>query len=1185
MPDKYNLSDLQSMYGVSGTGSNKYNLGDMQSMFGVEPSNRYTLDDIKQISGNVNPSVPDTFLDEWMPDWIKKGYNESITGMAEQVITGKKRFDLDRYDSGVLEDLGSAIAGFLMPADLAATFAGGGVASLATRSAAKTALSRAVTMGSKRLINIGVSKKIAGETLEAGAKKLIATAATQTGSLVSYTGVNSALKQQIEENDIDWSRVLTDSAKAGLAGAVGGALFGRAMARGAKTSSALAQEALGFGTIEPVLEGEIPEPQDYVNSLGIVLGITAATKLPKAIKSYVKNVADEYSPNKIDPQSKLTTTEQNSITSVAQKIATYEWIAKQGGDTWTLRPNIKGKYSKEVRILDEIQVDVNGKKQNGFRIREEGAGKSKNISRKEFYSVYEANRVLREGQEQISLELKKLLKMGDDEYFNFIGKKEITELSDAQLRSKNKDLFQIHRTRTHYKTFVEHAAELPDKDMFDHILGNDLAVYFKSGAKSFKDKGAISLIKMMDIVQKNKTARIASKINELNNSPLSKIAKDKAKMDEVFLEASGLAPRTNANREYVDYIKAWAKESYDYAGKSGIVRAGEISDYLPIVWRPEVRDALFDDFMTIPERNAMVIGDSGIGTGIQKQFEKIIRNKIARQEFKPSTIQILNSLKKNYKVDYAEAYEMMKSGVVLDKIAPHNSIEFNRRYKITKELVPFLETDSRALITVYNERLARRAEVAKVFGINNEAVRESAAEIYKRNPKEARLIEEAMDKLTGAVEKDPLKNFNPRTRKIFENIMAFEAMSKISLGTATVANLTQTFISTLPNLGLLNTVKGFIKLSDKKYRDSLSVAHADFIREMLGEVGSSSVMRRYSDALAKYSGFTGINKFNNLLSASAAKQAVDGYIKTYRANPAGLRGQYAKKKLKKLFDISIEDGVEVPNDKILSAMSNFSKSSQLQRDFLKEPLWSSDPMARPFIMFKSFGYKQASLITESIKREMKLGNPLIFLRLGLGGMAGGAFVGWSKNKIYSFLSGEPVYKETDTKMNEFIENLGSVGAFGMLTDFTDAENFYSNLKFTLTPPFLSDLSQGFKALEEFQRSIDTFGMTMTPFRRALYKASPIFGSLPRRVAERYVATEQQKRDSEKTKKGRVKSKILDLMMEGKRDLARKKILQWNENHPRNTLGFDDIGYKAIYSKAIAMRRRILNENRPLIRSS
>ena len=219
MPEKYNLSDFQSMYGVNNidsntygvenTDSNSYSLGDMQNMFGIKSPERYNLGDIKQMTGNLNPEVPDTFLDEWMPDWIKKGYNESITGMAEQVITGKKRFDLDRYDSGVLEDLGSAIAGFLMPADLAATFAGGGVASLATRSAAKTALNRADTMGSKRLINIGVSRKVAGETLEAGAKRLISTTATQTGSLVSYTGVNSALKQQIEENDIDWSRVLT----------------------------------------------------------------------------------------------------------------------------------------------------------------------------------------------------------------------------------------------------------------------------------------------------------------------------------------------------------------------------------------------------------------------------------------------------------------------------------------------------------------------------------------------------------------------------------------------------------------------------------------------------------------------------------------------------------------------------------------------------------------------------------------------------------------------------------------------------------------------------------------------------------------------------------------------------------------------------------------------------------------
>ena len=36
-----------------------------------------------------------------------------------------------------------------------------------------------------------------------------------------------------------------------------------------------------------------------------------------------------------------------------------------------------------------------------------------------------------------------------------------------------------------------------------------------------------------------------------------------------------------------------------------------------------------------------------------------------------------------------------------------------------------------------------------------------------------------------------------------------------------------------------------------------------------------------------------------------------------------------------------------------------------------------------------------------------------------------------------------------------------------------------------------------------------------------------------------------------------------MMMEGKRDVDRKKILQWNENHHRNTLVIDDIGYKDI----------------------
>ena len=1148
---------------------------------GTLDTNRYSYEDLykKSTGKDYIPKVDEGFLDEWLPDWIKKGYNDSITGMAQQVVTGEKRFNLDKYDPGVLSDIGSAIAGFLMPADLAATIAGAGVASVATRTAAKAGLKRAMTMGSKRLINLGAKKEIADNVMEQGAKKLISGASIQAGALSTYTGLNTALRQQIEDNEINWKTVLTDSAKSGLAGAVGGALFGRAMGRGSTTTTALAQEAVGFGTVEPLLSGEMPEPQDYVAGLGVVLGIGAAKSLPKAIRGYVKSVSDEYSPNRIDPTEKLSIAEKNNIRSVAETFATQEWLSKQGGEVWSLRPDTIGKYLPEVRILREARIKKGKKELPGYEVLEEGGTKTRTLTTKEFNSVYQRNPLVRQNAEQLSLKLKESLKLTDDEFQEQLINIPLEKQTDAQLREINKRLFTRYKVETHYKTFTEHAAELPTKDMFDHALG-DLSIFFKTASKAFKDEGSRSAIKMMEDVNRNKIARVSTKISELQSSPLQKIAKDKSRMEDVYREVNGLKSRTPENGEYVQWLESWAEESFDYAGKSGVRRAAKRGNYLPIIWKPEVRDALFNDFLTLDEKFKL-IGDDFIPDGEARQtFNRMLSSMATRKQFSSSTIKILNNIRKTYGVDYAEAYKMKKSSVIPDKIAPFNNIENIRKYDITDELVPLLETDLRALVTVYDERLARRAETVKVFGRRNEAIRKIVPEIYRRSPEEARLIEESMDKLTGAVERDPLKNFNPRARKWFENIMAFEAMSKISLGTATVANLTQTFISTLPQLGMMRTVKGFIKLANPKFRKKLEAPQADFIREMLGEVGSSSTMRKWSDRFAKYSLFTGINKFNNLLSASTAKIAIDDYVRIFRKNPRSIKGQYAKQKLKKTFGISIEEGIDVAEKDVISGMSNFARNSQLQRDFLKEPLWASNPKARPFIMFKSFGYKQATLVKDSIKTEMQLGNPLIFLRLGLGGMAGGTFVKWAKEQMYSKLSGREIYNPKDTKMKEFIETMASVGTFGMWTDFMDVEDFYSNVRFTLTPPFLSDLEVGFKALEEFQKSVDNFGFTQTAFRRAAYKGAPILGSLPARAAERFIATEEQKRDSQKSRKGREKKQILEYMMTGKGDIAKSRLLQWNKANPRNPFTYNDIGHKAIYRKALEKRMKKIKEHIP-----
>ena len=63
----------------------------------IQPQ-RYSYADLSK------PRTPleDSFLDEWMPDWIKKGYNESITGMAGTIVTGEERLDLDNYKPTIL---------------------------------------------------------------------------------------------------------------------------------------------------------------------------------------------------------------------------------------------------------------------------------------------------------------------------------------------------------------------------------------------------------------------------------------------------------------------------------------------------------------------------------------------------------------------------------------------------------------------------------------------------------------------------------------------------------------------------------------------------------------------------------------------------------------------------------------------------------------------------------------------------------------------------------------------------------------------------------------------------------------------------------------------------------------------------------------------------------------------------
>ena len=70
----------------------------------------------------------------WLPDWVKQGYNQSIEGMAQQIIKGSPVFSIDKnYDPNMLADIGATIVSFLTPTDFATMALGGGVGGAAIK--------------------------------------------------------------------------------------------------------------------------------------------------------------------------------------------------------------------------------------------------------------------------------------------------------------------------------------------------------------------------------------------------------------------------------------------------------------------------------------------------------------------------------------------------------------------------------------------------------------------------------------------------------------------------------------------------------------------------------------------------------------------------------------------------------------------------------------------------------------------------------------------------------------------------------------------------------------------------------------------------------------------------------------------------------------------------------------------
>ena len=269
---------------------------------------------------------------DWLPNWVKQGYNNSIEGLTYNIAKGESFYDLGEYaknpeDIPILEDIGSTLISFITPTDIAALYASGGIGGLAYKQGLKTAVGKIIKDGvrdkvAKSVIKESIQQTVGKNGLKAtqilmknGVNKTIAEKVIQTSmkrvnnqvlesgfmggsTLGFYGGLQSALGQEVSTGDIKLTQTLADASKSFVLGSVtagsGKALNNKLISSLGKPETAtqkfaynVATKALEtgqFGTLAPVLEGETPTAKDYAHAAGTIGGLWVQKSITRKAK-------------------------------------------------------------------------------------------------------------------------------------------------------------------------------------------------------------------------------------------------------------------------------------------------------------------------------------------------------------------------------------------------------------------------------------------------------------------------------------------------------------------------------------------------------------------------------------------------------------------------------------------------------------------------------------------------------------------------------------------------------------------------------------------------------------------------------------------------------------------------------------------------------------------------------------
>ena len=1252
---------------------------------------------------------------DWAPDWIKSGYNNSIEGLATTIATGKEPFDLRGYHPNILEDVGSTLISFFAPADMAALYFGGGIGGIVgkagMRQAAKVAMREALgtamqkgavkkvlkkpvkkeivdymlTNEKKKAVKVftnhKIKKKVAEEIVEKSAPRVLhramAEGAAGAVNLGFYSGLQSALGQEVQDGDIEFLETMRAAGSGAILGGVTagtGAKFGNylakkfgtpttAMQKTAQMTAVKALETAEFGTIAPALEGRMPTPEDYAHALGVIGGLTAIKGIPSAGMKKAKQKFAE----SLDPEKTGTYIAQELAGSIASQQI---WVNSQGkklkGEPRFF--NIKKKKGKETikEEMVELTDPDTGKKKTltkdtfyaqGFQRRKRQAKPDslESARRRETFKIF--NRLKEKGSMTLDQFRSKIEEISGVK-IDFTKEKQSKTGYSNIMKDQNKVVKLLDSMRNEelrVKT-VENLKKEWDVSAIPTttLLGHLVPEFLKQGKNRVTTPLGVQTTKEIYNTDARAGTLSGEYIQAVTNYGLYKYG--------FFKKAKGTGTVTRSDGKKIPISKASAKEYYedlgrrigdskhqgdkdvkkyrkilnemwDTAEQAGIKLSGKRENYFPDMLKPEWLEKITEDFYILQDKYPFLFEGKAQSRNemLGDQIGKILESEMSTMD--PATVDALKHMQgkivgeskggKDKPTALAEAFARLNQSVFYKRFSIAPNLEKQKRVELPDY---FYERDARIVLTKYIHDWARRTSYVEAWGNRGEVMEARITALKKmaegrsvqdraKINKEVETITQLWESYTNAIERNPTKKIrNPVARKVAEFLVNFEVASKIGLGYATIPNMTQVLISSAIKAGYWNTFKGIYKLArptkeGKEYRDLIrkdaEFSRLSFFQMMAGIEPANSRMAAIADGITRLNQFQRMNKYNLLMSGAAGYEYIQSLknIATRKGGamakisdmgvtlPERFGGRRISRRewaLENLKEMGIKNIEKTTTREMSEAVYSFARDTQLQRNVLNDPLFFNDPRFRPLVLFKRFGYRQAAWIKEQLVNDViKRGNFAMPLRLMVSGFIGGQFVMYAKKALNDFLSGEDTYDENQLifpwlpegtmekdnndiytdfsklQWSDVLDMFANVGAFGTVADIVASENKVRALEFAIKPAIYQDSMKLVDAVLRTHKDMKDYGIGFLPRMPKYY--APIFGTVPRRVAKQLEPT-GQKQSYLEYRKGLLRSRILDHLIDGNSEMATRLIRKWNKSNPSEAFYYDDVSFDAVYKR-------------------